>query len=42
MDAFRSLISLGRRLDATFVPAAVLFGFGLVFGALGARLLEPA
>jgi len=42
MDAFHSLISFGRGLDAVPLPAAVLFAFGAVFSVLGARFLKPA
>jgi ABC-type multidrug transport system permease subunit len=42
MDAFHSLISFGRGLDATLLPAAVLFAYGAAFSLLGARFLRPA
>ncbi|HEU5321915.1 MAG TPA: ABC transporter permease, partial [Methylomirabilota bacterium] len=42
MDAFHALISFGRGIEGVVLPAAVLLGFGLVFSALGARLLDPA
>ncbi len=42
MDAFHSLISFGRGLDAVLLPAAVLLGFGAVFSLLGARFLRAA
>ena len=42
MDAFHALISFGRGVEAVVLPAAVLIGFGLLFGGLGARFLKPA
>ncbi len=42
MDAFHALISFGRGIEAVVLPAAVLLGFGVVFGGLGARFLKPA
>jgi ABC-type multidrug transport system permease subunit len=40
MDAFHSLISFGKGIEAVVLPAAVLFAFGLAFSALGARYLK--
>ncbi len=40
MDAFHALISFGKGVEAVALPAAVLFGFGLVFSALGAHYLK--
>ena len=42
MDAFHALISFGRGIDGVLIPCLALLGFGLLFGALGARLLRPA
>jgi linearmycin/streptolysin S transport system permease protein len=42
MDAFHALISFGRGVEAVVLPAAVLLGFGVLFGGLGARFLKPA
>jgi ABC-type multidrug transport system permease subunit len=42
MDAFHSLISFGRGLDAVLLPAAVLLGFAILFSWLGARVLHWA
>ncbi len=42
MDAFHSLISFGRGLEAVWLPALVLFGFGAVFSLLGVRFLRAA
>ncbi|HVF60156.1 MAG TPA: ABC transporter permease [Thermoanaerobaculia bacterium] len=42
MDAFHALISFGRGVEAVVLPAAVLVGFGVLFGGLGARFLKPA
>jgi ABC-type multidrug transport system permease subunit len=40
MDAFHSLISYGRGLEAVLLPGAVLTGFAMLFSILGARLLQ--
>ncbi len=40
MDGFHALISFGRGAEAVIVPSLVLAGFGLLFTALGARLLR--
>lgn len=40
MDAFHSLISFGRGLEAVLLPSAVLLGFALLFSFLGARFLR--
>ena len=42
MDAFHSLISFGRGLEAVWLPALVLFGFGALFSLLGIRFLRAA
>ena len=42
MDAFHALISFGRGVDGVLIPCLALLGFGLLFGAAGARLLRPA
>jgi ABC-2 type transport system permease protein len=42
MDAFHSLISFGRGIEAVFLPAAVLLGFAALFSVLGARFLRWA
>lgn len=40
MDAFHSLISFGRGIEAVLLPSAALFGFALLFSFLGARFLR--
>jgi ABC-type multidrug transport system permease subunit len=40
MDAFHALVSWGQGLEAVLLPSAVLLGFALLFGALGARFLR--
>lgn len=40
MDAFHSLISFGRGVEAVLLPSAVLLAFGAVFALAGARLLR--
>lgn len=40
MDAFHSLISFGRGIEAVLLPAAVLLGFAALFSILGARFLR--
>jgi ABC-2 type transport system permease protein len=40
MDAFHALITFGHGLEAVVLPALVLFGFGIVFILVGARLLR--
>ncbi|HEX5042752.1 MAG TPA: ABC transporter permease [Candidatus Polarisedimenticolaceae bacterium] len=42
MDAFHSLISFGRGIEAVWLPALVLFGFGALFSLLGVRFLRAA
>ena len=42
MDAFHALISFGRGLEAVWLPALVLFGFGALFSLLGVRFLRAA
>lgn len=42
MRGFHQLISYGNGLPAVVVPSLVLFGFGIAFGALGARVLRAA
>lgn len=42
MDAFHSLISFGRGIEAVLLPAAVLLGFAVLFSVLGARFLRWA
>jgi ABC-2 type transport system permease protein len=42
MDAFHSLISFGRGIEAVILPAAVLLGFAALFSVLGARFLRWA
>jgi len=42
MDAFHSLISFGRGVEAVLLPAAVLLGFAALFSVLGARFLRWA
>jgi ABC-2 type transport system permease protein len=42
MDAFHSLISFGRGIEAVLLPAAVLLGFAALFSVLGARFLRWA
>ncbi|MDY7092971.1 MAG: ABC transporter permease [Acidobacteriota bacterium] len=41
MDAFHSLISFGRGLEAVVVPSLALLGFAALFTALGSRFLRP-
>jgi hypothetical protein len=40
MNGFHALITFGYGLDAVLLPALVLFGFGVLFSALGARFLR--
>jgi ABC-2 type transport system permease protein len=40
MSGFHALISFGRGFEAVLLPSLVLFGFGLVFAAVGARFLR--
>jgi ABC-type multidrug transport system permease subunit len=40
MDAFHSLISFGRGLDAVVLPSLVLLGFAALFTTLGGRFLR--
>lgn len=40
MDGFHALISFGQGLQGVIRPSLVLFGFGLAFTLLGARLLR--
>ena len=40
MDAFHSLISFGRGIEAVLLPAAALLGFAVLFSVLGARFLR--
>ena len=42
MDAFHSLISFGRGIEAVVLPAGVLLGFAALFSVLGARFLRWA
>ena len=42
MDAFHSLISFGRGIEAVLLPSAVLLGFAALFTVLGARFLRWA
>jgi ABC-type multidrug transport system permease subunit len=42
MDAFHSLISFGRGIEAVLLPAAALLGFAILFSVLGARFLRWA
>jgi ABC-type Na+ efflux pump permease subunit len=42
MDAFHSLISFGRGVEAVWLPALALFGFGAVFSLVGARFLKTS
>lgn len=42
MDAFHSLISFGRGIEAVVLPAAALLGFAVLFSVLGARFLRWA
>jgi ABC-type multidrug transport system permease subunit len=42
MDAFHSLISFGRGIEAVLLPAAALLGFAVLFSVLGARFLRWA
>jgi ABC-type multidrug transport system permease subunit len=42
MDAFHSLISFGRGLEAVWLPSLVLLGFGAAFSLLGVRFLRAA
>ena len=40
MDGFHSLVSFGYGVQEVLLPSVVLFGFGAVFTALGARFLR--
>ncbi|MFL6293533.1 MAG: ABC transporter permease [Thermoanaerobaculia bacterium] len=40
MDAFHSLISFGRGIEAVLLPAGALLGFAVLFSVLGARFLR--
>ncbi|MEA2562021.1 MAG: linearmycin/streptolysin transport system permease protein [Acidobacteriota bacterium] len=42
MDAFHSLISFGRGIEAVLLPSFVLLGFAALFSVLGARFLRWA
>lgn len=42
MDAFHSLISFGRGIEAVILPAGALLGFAVLFSVLGARFLRWA
>jgi len=42
MDAFHSLISFGRGIEAVVLPVAALLGFAVLFSVLGARFLRWA
>ena len=42
MDAFHALISFGGGIEAVWLPALVLFGFGALFSLLGVRFLRAA
>jgi len=42
MDAFHSLISFGRGIEAVLLPSAALLGFAALFSILGARFLRWA
>jgi ABC-type multidrug transport system permease subunit len=40
MDAFHTLISFGRGIEAVWLPSLVLLGFAAVFFLVGARFLR--
>jgi ABC-type multidrug transport system permease subunit len=40
MDGFHALVSFGYGVQEVLLPSAVLFAFGAVFTALGARFLR--